>query len=164
MNYNYELISTWSQVVSSILFLAVLIWLAIKLGGPAVLAARDEKNKQIAEAERHRDEAKAAVELLRAAMEGASQDADSIRSRATEQAAHEQTAALAEATDTGERSLRGAGVELERARLIARVRLRTEILERALQIARSDASARMDAATNAKLVANFVSTLERENG
>ena len=161
---NYELISTWSQVVSSILFLGVLIWLAVKLGGPAVLAARDEKNKQIAEAERHRDEAKAAVELLRAEMEGASHDADSIRRRAGEQATHERTAAIAEAKDAGERSLRGAGGELGRARLAARDRLRTEILERALQIARSDASARVDAALNAKLVSNFISTLERENG
>jgi F0F1-type ATP synthase membrane subunit b/b' len=161
---NYELISTWSQVISAILFLAVLIWLAVKLGGPAVLAARDEKNKQIAEAERHRDEAKAAVELLRAEMEGASHDAQSIRTRAAEQAAHERAAALAEATDAGERSLRGADGELDRARAAARDRLRTEILERALQIARTEASARVDAAANAKLVANFVSALERENG
>lgn len=161
---NYELISTWSQVISSILFLAVMIWLAVKLGGPAVLAARDEKNKQIAEAERHRDEAKAAVELLRADMQGASQDADAIRTRAATQAEHERAAALAEAKDAGERTLRGAGGELDRARLAARERLRTEILDRALEIARSDATARVDAAANAKLVANFVSTLERENG
>lgn len=161
---NYELISTWSQVISAILFLAVMIWLAVKLGGPAVLAARDEKNKQIAEAERHRDEARAAVELLRADMQGASQDAEAIRARAAQQAAHERAAALAEAKDAGERSLRGADGELNRARLAARDRLRTEILDRALEIARTDASARVDAAANAKLVATFVSTLERENG
>lgn len=161
---NYELISTWSQVISSVLFLAVMIWLAVKLGGPAVLAARDEKNKQIAEAERHRDEARAALELLRADMQGASQDAEAIRARAAQQAAHERAAALAEAKEAGERSLRVADGELERARLAARDRLRTEILDRALEIARSDASARMDAAANAKLVATFVSTLERENG
>jgi F0F1-type ATP synthase membrane subunit b/b' len=71
---------------------------------------------------------------------------------------------LAEATEAGERALRDAGGELERARAAARLRLRDELLERALQIARHDAVERVGPALDSRLVERFVGSLEESAG
>ena len=52
---NYQAIAEWSQVVSALLFLGVLLWMWIKFIQPAVLAAQVAQNARINEAERHRD-------------------------------------------------------------------------------------------------------------
>ncbi|HKE36407.1 MAG TPA: hypothetical protein VKB39_03195, partial [Candidatus Baltobacteraceae bacterium] len=92
---------------------------------------------------------------------GASHDADAIKQRANAQAKREYDAAVAEATDAGERALANAKGELERARASARDQLRHEILDRALAQARQDAERRVDAPTNARLVNDFLGSLER---
>jgi F0F1-type ATP synthase membrane subunit b/b' len=161
---NYEAIAVWSQVVSAVLFLVVLVWGWFKYIQPAVLAAQDRQNARLAEAERHRDEAKAALDVLRAEIDGATRDAGLIRRRAVEQGASEREAIVASAREAGERSLRGAQGELARAREAARDQLRVEMLERALQSAREKAAARVDASMNAALVGKFVSSLEAEGG
>ena len=51
----YVQIAVWSQVVSALLFMGVLVWLWFKFIQPAILGAQDRQNKQIAQAERHRD-------------------------------------------------------------------------------------------------------------
>jgi F0F1-type ATP synthase membrane subunit b/b' len=158
---NYEVIATWSQVISAILFLAVMIWLWIKFIQPAVLAAQEAHNRQIAEAERHRDEAKSALEALRSEINGAGRDAGAIRQRATDQATREREAAVAEATSAGDRAVRSAQGELDRARAAAREQLRTELLDKALVLAREEAETRVDAKLNAQLIVRFVSSLER---
>ncbi len=86
----------------------MLVWLWIKFIQPAIVAAQQNKNKQIAEAERHRDEAKATLESLRTEIEGAQRDADLIRQRAEDQAKREAEAIVSEAREAGERSLRNA--------------------------------------------------------
>ena len=161
---SYERIAVLSQVISAILFLVALGYIWIRFIAPAVLAAQEANNKVIAEAVRHRDEAKAALDLLNTEIEGAKRDADAIRSRSAIQGDHEKAAVIAEAREAGERSLVSADGELERARFVARERLRSEMLQKALRMARSKATDRIDAAMNAKLVDNFVTTLERENG
>ncbi|MBV8363034.1 MAG: hypothetical protein JO193_00555, partial [Candidatus Eremiobacteraeota bacterium] len=49
---NYEAIATWSQVVSSVLFIGVLVWLFRRFLIPLVMAAQKAKNDEIALAER----------------------------------------------------------------------------------------------------------------
>lgn len=156
----YVKIALWSQVVASVLFICVLVWLWRKFLQPAVLAAQERQNKQIAEAERHRDEAKAMLDLLRTQMEGAEHDADAIKERAAAQAKREYDAAVAEATEAGERALTSAQGELKRARASAREQLRREILDRALAQAQQDAARRVDAPANARLVNDFLGSLE----
>ena len=156
---NYEQIAVWSQVISAMLFMAVLVWMWFKFIQPAVLAAQETHNKQIAEAERHRDEAKASLDALRQEIEGAKRDATLIASRANDQAVREREATIAEAREAGERQLRGAQGELDRARAAAREAFRAELLDRALLAARKEASARVDSGVNAKLVDGFVSSL-----
>ncbi len=158
---NYEQIAIWSQVISAILFLIALVAIWIKWIAPAVLAAQEARNQQIAVAERHRDEAKATLETLRHEIDGAKHDADLIRERAKHQAGLEKEAAIAEAREAGERSLRNAAGELGRARAEARERLRGELIEKALSFAQREATSRMNAATNAKLVDRMVVTLEQ---
>lgn len=157
----YVRIALWSQVVAAVLFIGFLVWLWTKYLQPAVMAAQERQNKQIAEAERHRDEAKAMLDVLRTQITGAAHDADAIKQRAAAQAKREYDAAVAEATDAGERALANAKGELERARASARDQLRHEILDSALLQARQDAERRVDAPTNARLVNDFLGSLER---
>jgi hypothetical protein len=54
----YTRIAAWSQIVSSIVFIAVLIYMWFRWFMPVVLMAQERSNRAIAEAERHRDEVK----------------------------------------------------------------------------------------------------------
>lgn len=156
----YIRIALWSQVVAAVLFICFLAWIWVKFLQPAILAAQERQNKQIAEAERHRDEAKAMLDLLRTQISGATHDAEAIKQRAAAQAKREYDAAVAEATEAGERALTNAKGELDRARGAAREQLRREILDRALAQARRDAERRIDAPVNARLVNDFLRSLE----
>ena len=71
MNDLYISIAIWSQVISSVVFLAALVYMWSRWILPVVMTAQDRSNRQIAEAERHRDEAKAALQTLREDIEGA---------------------------------------------------------------------------------------------
>ncbi len=157
----YNQIAVYGQVLWAIVFIAALVWAWIKFLQPAVMSANDAANKRIAEAERHRDEAKASLAVLRDEIEGAERDATSIRTRSAEFAAHEREAALNEARQAGERAVRNAGGELERARAAAREAFRAELLEKALDLAKNDATKRVDAGLNAKLVGDFMSSVAK---
>lgn len=161
---NYAAIAEWSQVASALLFMAALVWLWVKFIQPAVLTAQAAQNARINEAERHRDEAKAALEDLQREIGTAQQDAVAIKDRIAAQIAAEREIVLREAREAGERALRDAEGELARARSAARVRLRDEMLEKALGLARQDAARRIDAAADKKLAASFVRSLERSGG
>jgi F-type H+-transporting ATPase subunit b len=158
---NYQAIAEWSQVASSLLFMGVLVWLWIKYIQPAVLAAQVAQNARIAEAERHRDEAKAALEGLRRQIEIAQHDALAIKERVSAQMSGEREVLLREAREAGERALRDAQAELSRARAAARAQLRDELIEKALAGARDIALRRVDAGANKKLVGSFVGSLTR---
>ena len=160
----YIKIAIWSQVVSAVLFMGVLIWLWFKFLQPAILTAQERHNKQIAEAERHRDEAKASLDLLHDEIDGAARDAQSIQERADAQAVREYEATVDEAREAGERSARDAQAEFGRAFVAARDRLKVELLDKALARARDEATRRVDAPANTRLVEEFVTSLERRNG
>ncbi|HUY41656.1 MAG TPA: hypothetical protein VMV82_08845 [Candidatus Dormibacteraeota bacterium] len=160
----YVQIAIWSQVASALLFIAAMAFVWMRWLQPMVLAAQARSNRQISEAERHRDEAKAAVEALRDEIEGATRDAELIRRRADGQAVREREVVVAEATVACERVLHNAAGELERAREAARLRLRDEILARALAQARDQAQRSIDGAANARLVERFLVTLESARG
>lgn len=157
---DYEQIAKWSDIISAILFLVVMVWLWMKYIAPAVLGAQEQQNRQLAEAERHRDEAKAAIDLLRQEIEGAKRDAQLIAQRAATQAQHESEAMVAEAKAAGERALRNAQGELERARAAGREQFREELAAKALDLARREAETRVDGTTNTRLVDRFVASLE----
>ncbi len=158
---NYEEIAKWSDIVSALLFLGVLVYLWLKFIQPAVLAAQAKSNELIKVAERHRDEAKAAIDALNRELEGTQRDAGLIRERAKGQAQREAEAIIAEAKAAGERALHNAQGEPDRARAAARAQLRDELAEQALDLARSEAQQRVDGALNLKLVQAFMTSLER---
>jgi F-type H+-transporting ATPase subunit b len=157
---NYEEIAKWSDIISAILFLVVLVYLWLKYIQPAVLAAQAKSNEMIKLDERHRDEAKASIDVLNRELEGAERDAVLIRERATGQAQREAEAMVADAKAAGERALYNAQGELERARAAARAQLRDELAEQALNLARSQAQLRVDGPLNVKLVQAFMTSLE----
>jgi F0F1-type ATP synthase membrane subunit b/b' len=157
----YFQIAVWSQIVSSVVFIAALVYMWMRFVMPVVLAAQARSNRQIAEAERHRDEVKGALETLRGEIESARHDAQLIEQRASGRAEHERQSLLQEATEAGNRLLADAGRELERARTAARHRLRDDLIERALRRARDDAVRRVGPAFDARLIDRFTGSLER---
>lgn len=160
----YIRIAIWSQVVSSVFFIAVLVLAWFRWFLPVIMGAQERSNKQIAEAERHRDEVKAALETLSSQVEGAHRDAELIVQRATEHAEHERESVLEDCREAGERTLQDAGKELARARAAAQRRLRDELLTRALRAAREDAVRRVSPALDERLIEGFVGSLERARG
>lgn len=158
----YEALATGSQVVASALFLIALVILWRKFLTPAVLASQARKNAELADAEARRDSARAETTVAQAEVLKADDDARAIRARAQTDATRTREKILAEATSEAERLARNADGELERGRSAARDRLRTDLLEKAMQIAR-EASAHLDEATNRRLVGEAVDTAERGN-
>ncbi|GAC1395819.1 MAG: hypothetical protein NVS2B8_09250 [Vulcanimicrobiaceae bacterium] len=158
----YEALSTWSQVVAALLFIVVLVVLWRKYITPAVLASQARKNAELAESEARRDAARAETDVARAEIASADDDARAIRARAQSDATRTREKILADAKAEGERLVRNADGELERGRVAARDRLRTDLLEKAMQIAR-EASLHLDEATNRRLVGEAVDTAERGN-
>jgi F0F1-type ATP synthase membrane subunit b/b' len=156
----YIQIAIWSQVASAVLFVAALAYIWTRYLQPMVLTAQERSNEQIAQAERHRDEAKAALELLKGEIESAKHDAELIRERARTHAEREREATIAEVKEAGERTVRNAEGELARAREAARVRLRGELVGNALAHARDAAARRVDGAKNERLVEGFLTALE----
>jgi F-type H+-transporting ATPase subunit b len=159
---SYEAISVWSQVIGASLFLILLILGFRKYLMPAVVAAEKAKNAEIAETESRRDKAKTDVSTARGELEAADADANAIRARGRTDAQREHEKIVADAKSDGERIVRNAEGELDRARGNAKEAFRAEMIERALQMARKAADARIDAATNTQIVNATVTTLERE--
>jgi F0F1-type ATP synthase membrane subunit b/b' len=157
---NYTLVAEYSQIASSVLFVVVMIWIWNKFIQPAIVVAQQNQNAKLAEAERHRDEAKAVLESLQGELGAAQSDAQAIKERVAAQAESEREAAIREAREAGERAVRNAQGELARSRAAARERLRDELLERALGIARIQATERVDASVNHELVTSFLGSLE----
>ena len=156
---NYELVAEYSQIASAVLFVAVMIWIWMKFIQPAIVTAQQNQNAKLAEAERHRDEAKAALDSVQGEREAAQRDAEAIRQRVAMQAQLEREAAIREAKEAGERAVRNAEGELGRSRAAAREQLRTDLLDRALDLARTRAAARVDDRVNAELVESFVGNI-----
>jgi F-type H+-transporting ATPase subunit b len=157
----YVNLAIWSQVASAIVFIGAMVYLWVRYLQPMVLVAQARSNAQIVEAEHHRDNAKAALDALLTEIDNAAHDAELIRERAKHQAERERAAIVAEADAAGERLLRNASGELERARAAARERLRSELIVRALELARNSAAKRIDRPVQERLVHGFLATLER---
>lgn len=158
---NYEAIAEYSQIASAVLFVVVMIWIWMKFIQPAIVTAQQNQNAQLAEAERHRDEAKAMLGSLQGEISNAQRDADAIKQRVAAQAQIEREAVLREAREAGERAVRSAQGELARSRSAAREQLRDEFLNRALDVARTEAAQRVDAGMNAELTTSFLTKLEQ---
>ena len=158
----YEQLSTGSQVVASILFIVALVILWRKYLTPAVLASQARKNAELADAEARRDAARAETTVAQAEVAKADDDARAIRARAQTDATRTREKILADAKAEAERLAHNADGELERGRTAARDRLRTDLLEKAMQIAR-EASAHLDEATNRRLIGEAVDAAERGN-
>lgn len=156
---NYGEIARWSVVASSLAFAIVLIWGMRRFAIPAIAAANEAKNLELAHAEARLTEIRLQVERLRGSSADAESDAAAIRARGEEQARRESAAALEEARSGGERVLRNAHGELERARAAASESLRNEFLEKALARARDEAAKRVTPGVNSELVDRFVNTL-----
>lgn len=161
---NYTAVAEYSQIASAVLFVLAMAWIWVKFIQPAVIGAQNNANTQLAEAERRRDQAKAELESLQGEIAGAQRDASAIKQRVEAQAKAECEAIAAEARRAGERTVQNAQGELERSRAAARDRLREELLDKAFDLARTQAQQRVDERVNAQLVGSFLSKLEHGGG
>jgi F0F1-type ATP synthase membrane subunit b/b' len=159
----FETVALWSQVAGAIVFLVVLILLFRKYLIPAVVANEQARNAEIVDAEKRLARMRADAAKARVEVETADRDAAEILSRVERIAARDREHILADANAEGGRLVRNADGELERARLVARDRLRIEFIEKALVQARTEAPARVDAALNSELVKRTVDDLARGN-
>jgi F0F1-type ATP synthase membrane subunit b/b' len=159
----FETVALWSQVAGAIVFLVVLILLFRKYLIPAVVANEQARNAEIVDAEKRLARMRADAAKARVEVETADRDAAEILSRVERIAARDREHILADANAEGGRLVRNADGELERARLVARDRLRIEFIEKALVRARTEAPARVDAALNSELVKRTVDDLARGN-
>jgi len=156
----YTQLAVWSQVAGSLVFIVFVIWIWNKYITPAVLASRDRKNAELAEAEKRRDAAADEVQLAQRELTNSASEVETIRARAVADAQAYRARLLVEAETEGQRVVRNAGGELARGRMAARETLREELVAKALEIARNSARD-LDADTNRRLVGEVVASLER---
>jgi F-type H+-transporting ATPase subunit b len=161
---NYTAIALWSQVIAAVVFAAIIVLGFIRFITPAIVRATAAKNEEIGEMERRRDDAVRSVEAARQELLRAEQDARRIRETIERDARREAQDILAEANAEARRLIHNAHGEFERARLAARDKLRVEMIERALELARKEAASRIDERVDVKLVDRFIAELERGGG
>jgi len=147
----YEQLAVWSQIVASILFIAVLVYGWIRYIAPAVVKSQERKNAELLEAEQRRDEAKANLQTAQREALEADNDVRAIVERAAHDATDLRTRIVDEARAEGAWHIKNAEGELARSRATAREELRDELLEKAMAIAR-DAARKLDDATDRRLV------------
>lgn len=156
----YEQIAVLSRIICSVVFFAVLYWIFTKYLLPALAATQAARNEMIAGAERRREAARKKADDSKGDLAQADADAIGIIGRAEEQSRHERTRLLTEAEEAGRRLVRNAEGELERALYAARQQMRTEFIDKALERAAVEATRKVDANLNARLVEDFVKRLE----
>ena len=156
-------VALWSQVAGSVAFVVVLVLMFRKFLIPAVKANQDARNAQLAEAESRRTRIQTEAARARGEIEAADRDATEIRGRVEHAIERDRAHTLAEAASEGQRLVRNAEGELERARLAARDRLRIELIEKALAKARAEAPRRVNDALDKTLVEKTVGDLARGN-
>ena len=162
---NLDTLAIVSQMAGALIFVICAVWMFNRWGQPAIVRYQAAKNAELADAESRREQIKAACIAARTEIERADEDAREIRSRVRTIDQRERTQALKQAQGEADRIVRNAGAELERARLIARDRLRIEFIEKALVKARSVATGQVDAAIDGRLVeATVADVVARRDG
>jgi F-type H+-transporting ATPase subunit b len=157
----YEHLAAWSRLLSTLVFFGVLWWVWQRFIAPAVAKAQQTRNEEISEGERRLEAARSELKAAAADVTQAGEDAQAIVARARADARRDHERLLREAGDAGERAVRNADGELERARAAARDAVRLDLIEKAVRLARTEASARVDDHLQGALVESFVATLER---
>lgn len=148
----WEVVAQWSEIIGGLAFIVVSIWMFRKWLLPVIVRTTEVKNAELLDAEKHRDELRQRVLEAQARVAQADREAVDISTRAVNDAQREHELIVNEGRREGTVLLQNANGELERARLAARIRLRIELIEKALMRAREIAVERVDESLNAKLV------------
>ncbi len=133
---NYQLLALYSQVVSSILFAALCIYGFQHFISPAIIASQKARNDEIKLAEQRRDEIVSEAQALKMQLEGLSKALEETRARSEVEARRERERIIAEARAGGERLVRHADGELERARNAGQANFQARLIHAALDKAR----------------------------
>jgi F0F1-type ATP synthase membrane subunit b/b' len=158
----YEQLAVWSQVLGSVAFIAVLVYVFQRFLIPAVVASQERKNAELIEAERRRDAAKEDVLVARRELDGVEEEVKALRVRAAVDARRERERILADATAEGKRLVSTAEGELDRGRFAAREAFRVALLDKALHIARRSAAEGIDAEKDRALVSGVMNAVDHQ--
>ena len=161
---NYDAIALWSQIVAAVVFAALIVIGFIRFLTPTIEHMTAAKNEEIRENEKRRDEAVRKVTEANAEIDQAAADAVRIKENIERDARREAAIIVATAHSEAQRLTRNAHAEYERSRATARDRLRIEMIEKALAVARKTVAARVDEKAEATLVGRFIDQLERKGG
>ncbi len=156
----YIRLAAGSQIVASILFIALLVYIWVRFISPGVARSQARKNAELAEAEQRRDRARDDIAVAQREGEAIDREVHAINERAQADAQRLHERLLVAARAEGERLIRNAEGELERGRLAARDRIRHQLVAKATQIARG-AALYVDESTNRRLIGETLDTVDR---
>ena len=156
----YEHLAVWSQVLGSVAFIVVLVYLFKRFLVPAVGASQERKNAELVEAEHRRDAAKEDVAVARRELDAVEEEVKTLRVRAAVDARRERERILADATAEGKQLVSSAEGELDRGRAAACEAFRVALLDKALEIARRSAVEGIDAEKDRALVSGVMNAVD----
>jgi F-type H+-transporting ATPase subunit b len=156
----YEAIAVWSEVVASVLFIAAMIWIFRKYIAPAVTKAEAQKNAELVEAERRRNEAREQVSISQRNLEAAKTEVTAILARAASDAQRERDRILADARVDGERLINNADGELTRGRAAGRESYRDALLQDALRLAGEKAAREVDGRADTDIINRVLGAID----
>jgi F0F1-type ATP synthase membrane subunit b/b' len=156
----YEAVALWSQVIASVLFVIVVVWVWMAFIRPAVIAAEAKKNADLLEGERKRNEAREEVSNAQRRLESATSEIAGVRERAQNDARRERDRILADARIEGERLVHNANGELARGRAAGREQYRDALLRDALELTFERAKNAIDEKSNFEIVRRVLDAVD----
>jgi F-type H+-transporting ATPase subunit b len=143
---------------------AVLFWLLIKLGGPAIRKALLERKKRVASgieaAAAMKAEAEGQLEFYEEKLRKLDQEIENIRTQMREQAEAERRRILAEAKSEREQLERDAHVLVQQELKVARQELFQEVVDQAIRAAEATIKMQVNEADQQRLADDFLATLD----
>jgi F-type H+-transporting ATPase subunit b len=159
---NYDAIALWSQVIAAVVFAGLIVYGFMRLLTPSIARMTATKNDEIRENEKRRNDAVERVAAARAEIAEAATDGARIKEHIERDARREAAIIVATAHSEAQRLVRNAHADYERSRVASRDRLRIEMIDKALAVARKTVLGRIDEKAEATLVSRFIDELQHK--
>lgn len=153
--------ATWWKTANFLLLAAALGYLVVRFGGRYFRSRTEQIEREIAEAQRMRQEAAARAAALEQRLANIQVEIDRLRQQAMQEMAAEEQRLRQQTEEAIARMERAAEQEIEGMVQQARKRLRVEAAELALRLARQKLEQRLDTTTQRHLLQSFVEDLAR---
>jgi F0F1-type ATP synthase membrane subunit b/b' len=153
-----------AKIVDFVIFVVVLVWLWNRYGLPMLEAQQEAQNKVVEDAAAYREQSARSLDEAKRALEKAKLDSVRMVDIGAAQAARLVAEESAAAEGHGTRIVAHASGELERERYRVRRELLAETVNKAHAEATRLVTRELSPATQAGLIGQLVSSLERSHG